>query len=366
MLNILVLSIGSLVGKNILDVLESRRDKLNIIASNSIAESPNLYRCDYAYLVPEVGKDDNYLMSYIIELIEKHNINLVIPCRDEDILFLANLKKQHKTLADKCLCGHVNTAKMMLDKWQSYLFSQEHSLPFVESMIPNPNNKHKEIIKFVQQHGFPLLVKPRRGFASKAVYIIFNQTQLDSVLDEPDVLIQEYLGNADIYEKYQLIERKGLPLFLSLEQDKYSLQAFIKKDGTVSDSFCTVHKMVMGKSLTVTPIHLPELQAILERYSDILASKGWFGPLNIQCQRQVSGEFKVFELNGRFTGATSARFYLGFDEVGIALDNISNTVDYTSKIYKTNQSVFRQLSSEFILQTDRQMLANNKQWKSRK
>jgi hypothetical protein len=33
-----------------------------------------------------------------------------------------------------------------------------------------------------------------------------------------------------------------------------------------------------------------------------------------------TGELKAYEFNGRFTGATAARYFLGYDEIGFALE----------------------------------------------
>lgn len=80
--------------------------------------------------------------------------------------------------------------------------------------------------------------------------------------------------------------------------------------------------MVSGRSLQVEKIKNDALENIGFRYAKAMASEGWFGPLNIQCQLLQSGEYIAYELNGRFTGATSARYYLGFDEVGNTLKDL--------------------------------------------
>ena len=56
------------------------------------------------------------------------------------------------------------------------------------------------------------------------------------------------------------------------------------------------------------------------RIAEAFAAEGWRGPLNIQCQRAGDGRLLVHEFNGRFTGATSDRWMLGFDEVGETIE----------------------------------------------
>jgi carbamoyl-phosphate synthase large subunit len=54
----------------------------------------------------------------------------------------------------------------------------------------------------------------------------------------------------------------------------------------------------------------PEVTKQCEMIAEKLQSKG---PLNIQC-RLVDGEIKVFEINPRFSGTTSLRAMVGFNE----------------------------------------------------
>lgn len=55
-IKILIASVGSLVGQNILDALEfpefNRRNLVHITGTNSISLTANNFRCDECYLVP--------------------------------------------------------------------------------------------------------------------------------------------------------------------------------------------------------------------------------------------------------------------------------------------------------------------------
>jgi predicted ATP-grasp superfamily ATP-dependent carboligase len=46
---------------------------------------------------------------------------------------------------------------------------------------------------------------------------------------------------------------------------------------------------------------------------------GWRGPLNLPLRAGPTGWY-VIEINPRFTGSTSSRLHLGFDEVGITIN----------------------------------------------
>lgn len=48
---------------------------------------------------------------------------------------------------------------------------------------------------------------------------------------------------------------------------------------------------------------------------EVFAQAGWRGPVNIQCQMTPGGELFIYEFNGRISGASAARYLMGFDEM---------------------------------------------------
>jgi carbamoyl-phosphate synthase large subunit len=323
MVKILITSVGSLVGYNILDVLEGRRQDLQIIGTNSIEADANIYRCDKAYLVPSTRHNKVDFLHALLEILDNEQPTLIIPGRDDDLRVLAELRTHKPEFANSCLCGDEKSVGNILDKWLTFKFASRHDLPFAVSAIPNSDSENLEVKQLVNEYGFPLLVKPRDGFGSHGVFVISNEDQLRYALGLEHMVIQQYLSNPKELERlYSKVQNEGIPLFFTLEADKYSLQTFVHRDGTVGEIFCTLHKMVSGRSLKVEKIINGTLEDIALKYAKAMAYEGWFGPINIQCQKQQSGEFRAYELNGRYTGATSARYHLGFDEVGIALNTL--------------------------------------------
>lgn len=340
MTKILITSVGSLVGYNILDVLEGRRQNLQIIGTNSVETDSNIYRCDKAYLLPPTKYNKAEFKNKLLDICAIEQPDLIIPGRDDDIGILADIKNKNEEFADVCLCGSKNAVANMLDKWLTYKFASSYGLPFADSAIPNSQSENAEVKRLLEKYGFPLLVKPRDGFASQGVSVVSDKAQLTEVLKNKNIIIQQYLSNPNVLEKLQFdFRNRGIPLFFSLEEEKYSIQTFVHRDGTVGKIFCTLHRMITGRSLKVEKIKNDQLENIGLRYATSMASEGWFGPLNIQCQLQQSGEFAAYELNGRFTGATSARYYLGFDEVGDTLRTLTGLQLENKKIQVCNSNL---------------------------
>lgn len=317
-IKLLLLSGGSLVGRNILDSLSQRRSFFEIIAFNSLAKEPSLFEYDKVYLCPPlVGKPQEF-KEFFEEVIRDEKPDLVIPCRDEDVAFLSKFKQEEPSFSSHLLCGPDSIAHCFLDKWSSWEFSQTLGLPFAPTL--NSDASPQIMNAFLEAEGFPLIAKPRKGFGSLGVFLITRDTQLKQVLERDDYVIQKYLGDPERVSNYltQLAD-SGIPLFHTFEETKISVQSSIGPDGELGGMIITEHVMKQGISARVDLCEDEKVHQLAKNWVDKIAGAGWVGPINIQCQRDPFGQLMIYEFNGRFTGATSARFWLGFDEVGLAL-----------------------------------------------
>ena len=315
---ILLMSGGCLVGQNVYACLVPHRDSLRLVASNSEAREPTLFDFDAVYLTPQTGDSNDAFLRRFEEILGLEDPRLIIPCRDEDVLALAQIcERSPSSERGRFLCGNVDTAGAILDKMHSARFCTEHGLPFAATIAMD--SPLDQLEAFAERHGYPLLAKPREGFASRGVFLILDHEQLVKSTIYRSHLLQEYLGDPAAVFEYASSIAKGVPLFHSLERLKHSIQLLISPDGAVSEALVTGNKMVFGKSERVTLEDAPDIRALGLRCGRAFAAAGWRGPLNIQCETTPDGRIVIYEFNGRFTGATAARHLLGHDEVGAAL-----------------------------------------------
>ena len=318
---LLLLSGGSLVGENVVDALGDRRVALRLVATNTQPWAPSLDRVDRVCLAPPTAADPQSFKTLLMQLVEEERPALVIPCRDDDVQCLAHWAGELRDLGAQALVGSSTAAACIVDKWRSAQFSMARGLPFARSA---PAADPIAVEALLDEVGWPLIVKPRAGFASLGVRILRQRNQLEAVLGHPAMLVQEYLGSRDALVRYlDELERLGAPLFNSFEEPKYSLQIFIGPAGDIVDHLVTRHSMKQGKSALVEVWADAQLDALAWRAAGIFSETGWRGPLNVQCQRCPDGRLVIYEYSGRFTGATSARALLGYDEVGLALEQFA-------------------------------------------
>ena len=315
-LRVLVLAAGTRVGQNILTALAWRRPELTLIAATSVANEPGPFDYDIVHLVPPTAAPD--FESRLLSLIESERIDLVIPCRDDDVLFLAALRERRPALAARLLCGSAAVAIAIVDKGDSAEFSTRNGLPFAPSLVAPADAAARAA--FVRANGFPLVAKPRRGYASMGVHLISSDSQLTRALSRDGMLVQKFLGDPEVVCRYlSVVETDGVPLFHTFQGLKHSIQALIAQDGTVAHVICLRTQSDRRRSKVVVPDAGGEAPALGARCAAAFAAAGWRGPLNIQCQRAADGRLYIHEFNGRFTGATIERWRLGYDEVGAAI-----------------------------------------------
>jgi carbamoyl-phosphate synthase large subunit len=309
---LLLLSGGSQVAQYVLTALDGRRDLLRLVATSSIADDPGLWRFDKVYLAPVTAKEPAAFRGRLLEIDARECPDLIMPCRDDDVVALAELAEARPHIAPRSLCGSAAVARMICDKWQAALFCDRHGLPYARSMIAGSEASPEQ---FAREVGYPLVIKPRDGFGSHGVFLIENDEQLRRALERPNYVIQEYLDPPENYwAMKRTIDTDGLPLFHTLHGLKHSIELMIAKGGRVTRVFatCNAHAFRVSR---IRPNDDAATLALGRRCGEVFAAAGWRGPLNIQCQRDRRGRVTIHEFNGRFSAATAARAMLGYDEV---------------------------------------------------
>jgi hypothetical protein len=365
MIRILITSVGSLVGQNILDSLETRRHLVRVTGLNSEAENQRIFRCDKAYLVPQVRQTEEFSVAFD-RIFRDENPDLVFAGRDIDVLFLAKYKKEHPEIGNRIPCGDPCLAEMMLDKLGSCHFADRHGLPFAATFLFRNHNDRPSLNNFISEFGFPLVVKPRRGFASLGVYYLLNMQQLEPWLKKNnEILFQEFLGDKKIIEQFEGIGKSGIPLYFQVPEDcHYAAQVVLSPGGFPIRSIITKHTMFGGKAESLKIFISPEVDKLVSDAAGIIGAGGWSGFLNLQFKEDRFHTWKFYEFNPRMVGATSARLLMGFDEIGMLIENFfpgKNFPDLSLPEFRDGM-VLKSLTDRYIDRANINQLLENGKW----
>lgn len=316
MLRIAITSVGSLVGQNILDALEGRRAGVETVGINSTAEAAANFRCDRAHLAPPAADRAAYALR-LAQILNDERPDLVLPGRDDDVVALADLKAAEPALRSALPVGPPELARVLDDKWASGEYARRHGLPYVDTV---PIGDAAGVDQLVRRCGYPLIAKPRRGNGSRGVRIVFDDAQRQRLSRDDEYLLQPYLEAEPDLPAWRNLVADGVPLFHAPVLQQLACQGVIAPDGAVRGLICTVVELVMGRCERTCVTDDAGVHAVARGYVEALAGDGWVGAINLQGRRDAAGRFNVYELNGRFTGATTARIRLGFDELGLLVE----------------------------------------------
>jgi len=327
---LLITSVGSFVGQNILDVLEYagfyRRDLVFVVGTNSLVTSPNLYRCNRSFLVSETTSAE--FISQISKIIEQEKPDLILCGRDDETEKIVSYCETNG-LENLIVYGKSSVLKIAFNKFGTALFCEKHCLPFGITYCPEREYSNERLKAFASSVGFPLVAKPLNGYASKGVFFIQEFKELKSKQFRKGYIFQEYLGSLEGLHSYFSQMNGPVPLFASAPNViHYSAHTIILKDGTIDSVFISRNEHRAGLTVGFEKVDNIELEELAIRFGKALFSEGGFGPVTIQFRQDRNGIWKAQEINHRTNGNTFTRFLMGQDEIGVLFRQTKRGKDF--------------------------------------
>lgn len=307
---ILITSVGSLVGWTLLAALQPLRPRLTVIGCNSVAAAPTLFDCDRAYRVPGT-LDGHAYRAALRGLIDRERPDLVLPGRDEELPILAELAADATLRDTRMLAPPAPLVSVFNDKLETARFATRAGLPFAATAFGPA-----DIAALVEDHGFPLVVKPRHcGHASKGVRIVTSRTQLEAALAPGRMLVQECLNPDTLANLDAFQADAGIPLQSAVRDLRHAAEWLVDDAGEVISLQGVVSRTEGPLSMHMRLSDDLSLTEVATAYARALAAAGHRGVANIQGKLLADGRFVPFELNGRFTGSAAARAFMGCNQV---------------------------------------------------
>jgi carbamoyl-phosphate synthase large subunit len=228
--------------------------------------APALYHADHRALVPRV--DDPFYIEALRNLVELHDIRLIVPLTDLDHLVLAQSRESLGGAV--VLVPGIETIERCSDKYRAHEFFEQQGIGSPPTWLST---------ELPEQIRFPVLVKARKGFGSRHIYRADNQTELDFFL--------RYTTADSMVQAVCLGEEFSIDVFCDL--DGHCLAAVPR----------TMIESKGGESIKGMTIKDADLIAFGVRVSEALRI---IGPANVQCFREPDGELQVTDVNPRFGG----------------------------------------------------------------
>jgi len=145
--------------------------------------------CDLGVVLPDIASSD--YVPTLIKLCREQTVDAILSFFDPDINVLSRHLDEFRSIGVLPVIPSAEVSDICFDKYRTYLFLEEHGFYTPETFI----DLGIAICAIdANKLTFPLIVKPRYGFASRNVFQARNAKELDVFFHyAPDMLIQEML-----------------------------------------------------------------------------------------------------------------------------------------------------------------------------
>jgi len=258
-------------------------------AANNIV-SAAFPAADRTVLTPLIY-DGGYI-PFLLDYCRENRIDLLISLFDIDLPVLAAHRQEFERIGTTVVVSDLEVVETCNDKWKTYEFLRAHELPApatyltVESAV--------EAVRKGELH-YPLMVKPRWGMGSLAIYEADDEEELEVFFRKSRKKITEsylrYEADQD-FNHCVIIQEK-------LEGEEYGLDVINDLEGTYQT---TVQKrkyaMRSGETDCAETVQEEALETLGRTVSELFCHRG-----NLDMDVfQVNGRFVILEMNARFGG----------------------------------------------------------------
>jgi len=294
MIKVAVTGAGAVLGQGIIKSLKMAPCDYEVVALDPNPLSPGLYWANSHRLIP-MAKDHDYCAA-IEAMLDVERPDAVLVGTDVELgIFARNRALWEARFGTRVVVSSPEIVAIADDKLATSRWLEANGLPFPTTA---PGEAGDEIEKLIALHGFPLIVKPRQGARAVGVSLVHDRDGLRAALDgRQRLIVQQWAGPDD--EEYTA----GIICF----DDEVSASIVLRRD------------LRDGNTFRAYSDDYPDCVAYVRRVAKALQP---YGPANLQFRRGHDGQFRLFEINARFSGTTPMRALLGFNEVHMVLQKL--------------------------------------------
>lgn len=281
---------GAGVGQSILKSLKLSKVRTRVIVGDSSPLAVGLYRAQASHIIPRA--DNPTYLTALEKICRAEQVDLLLIGTDVELNVFAQNKAAFEKATGACvIVSDPETVAISDDKWETVGFLKSHGFPHVRSALVDSADA------FIRDVEFPIVVKPRIGARSVGFRVVPNEVVLRSALQKDATLIlQEYLQKED---------------------EEYTCGAFFY-EGSCYGVAVMKRWLRNGDTYKAIALRDPEMERFVEAVGKKLRI---VGPCNFQL-RKSGDDFKIFEINCRFSGTTGAASALGFNVVNALLQKL--------------------------------------------
>jgi carbamoyl-phosphate synthase large subunit len=287
-MNVGVSGVGGAVGQSIMKALSVSKLPVNVFAIDVHPLSAGLFMAEEAMVLPKPEARGG--LSGWEQGLRENGVDSLIPGSDHDLPPLASVREEWERNG---LCNVLVSDPELIqagrDKALTCEALKNAGLPAPESVW---DLTLEEAIAWAKSNGYPVILKPREGSASRGVVLVQNLEELTFYFPRtPKPIIQEYLSKSG-------------------QDEEFTCAVFVDKTGTSTGTFMARRELNSGTTYRAEIGFWPEINDLLVAIGSALRPRG---VLNVQIRMTERGPVP-HELNVRCSGTTAIRAHFGYNE----------------------------------------------------
>jgi hypothetical protein len=305
---VLLTSAGSGVGSAVQEAAAVSLSAYRIFGTSSIPAA--MRTGERALRCPITAQREEFQES-ILRLAASLGSCLVVPGRDEDADALAEIAPALAAHGAALASGPAWAVSASYDKAATPCLLVASGLPLAVAA-----DNLADALDVASTHGWPLVVKPRRGNSSRGIRIVKSEPELRSCFRQGTDIAQEFLSVG------QQDRRSWDGRFHGGQDGEYSLQMLLHPEGQEIGHFCSRNILADGVPRLVETVDDAQVSNLIGQARDAFCSLQCWGAWNFQGRRGPDGVIRIFEVNARPTGITGLRARLGFNELDLLYESL--------------------------------------------
>lgn len=307
---------GGGFGEQIFKALRLASTEYNIVVGDMAPKAKPFVEADHAYVLPPAG--DPVYIETILEICKKHSAVAVFSGSEPELKVMSAGRVELEHQGIFLPINPTSVLNICLDKVKTFDFLTANGFDAPCYRRVSSAEDAQSISKF------PVVLKPSVGSGGSAnVFLAQTPSELACLSQYflslyPEFIVQEYVGTPEAEYTVGVLLGMDGELLNSIAVKRNiltSLSNRIKVANRTGRSELG-HVLALSNGISQGEIgRFPEVTGPCEHIAQVLGCRG---AVNIQC-RFVDGRVHVFEINPRFSGTTSLRAMVGYNEPDVLI-----------------------------------------------
>lgn len=313
--NVLLTTVGGKVSPSVVKSLTEVEERdLTVVGTDPVETVPGKYMVDEFYRTAASFEDADGFLDDVMDIIAAEDIDLVIPCINEESLLLSEHRERVESAGARLATPNHETLKRAFDKYEAYSVLAECAPEAAPSF--HLVTSYDEFETAAAELGFPdekIVLKPRHGRGGRGVLIIDPEMAFDELLSQkpdrryPPAFVDQLLKGFDWDDDFLLMEH--------LPGDIYSTYALCDEGETL---LTMTHQRLWGTASQTLKSNITARDDIEHAVEQINAEFGFSYNINYEFKENEDGQAVMFDLNPRIAASTAV-----FRAVGVNMPYLS-------------------------------------------